>query len=1613
MSDRDGGAGGCLDEFCLIGFAEGRLDSEQRLMAAKHIDACESCRRLVSSLAQQSGGDEQNEAPEHESATVVGGRYRLDRAQQPGALGNSFVAHDLHEGRPVSVKVLHRELLAEPDALDKLNQLLGRWNALDSAGLAGPCRLRQVETGYAIVRSLLDGTDLAVLTTSAPLGTNRIIDIAAQLCVALTPVHAQNLAHGDIKASNVIVDLSDHAVITDGGLAAGLAHPMLRAALATRSPEQALGKTPDPRSDVYALGQLLRFMLKSAGHELSSVPRGLADCLLRAAHTSPEERFASAAELHRSLLRRRGAPRIRVGAYAVTRDAADVVRSKPQVPLGAGTLVADRFVIEAPLGSGGMGAVYRALDHQSGAQVAVKVLHEVKSGHASRFLREARTLAQLGHPGIVVYVAHGVTNGRPYLAMEWVRGVDLSCHLAAHRLGLREAVVVVSNIAAAIGAAHQLGVVHRDLKPTNVMLPVGDDLAVKVLDFGLARYFGHDNELTRSGTVLGTPGYMAPEQARGDRGVGPTADVFALGCILFECLTGRRAFRGKNAMSIVAKIANAPRPALRGLCPHAPDDLAALVERMLHVDATERPSDGRAVADELRRIAAELPQITPDPSDDHRGLTARAKTMLSVLVVGIDGDSSAGDAEQRALIEGQARALGGKCHTDEEGRQVIHWSGHDRSSDECVHAASCAMALLDRLPTARMSLTAGYGSVHQGRPAGEVVARGRQLLDDGASGEALADDVVAHLVAPRFDVVRADDGYVLKGFKDPLSYRDRLLGVDTPFVGRGAVLSVLTTVASECFDERSLNVVLLNGPAGIGKSRIAREALHVFRQRWPTLCCWIGQGTPLRAGTTYGLLADILRYSMGIRVGDVGQVQRDAIRGHVERVVPSADAPVVGSTLGRVMGVLEAEQDAAAGLQLPIHPEVSRAFTTYLRGTCDARPLVLVVEDIHWGDLATLNLIDELLAQHAELPVLVVALARPEVRQQFPSLWADRPMQEIRVGALRSRDAKQLVATVLDEAEDHQIERIVKRADGNPFFLEELIRVAAAGADEDAPETILAMIQTRIKLLDEEALRVLRAASIFGRMFWQGGVERLLGAHHEESDTAGWLNTLVRRELIRPSSDSRLAREVQYAFQHELVRDAAYAMLTDDDRRLGHRLAGSWLESKGCNEATVLAAHYDHGVDAERAARWWQRAAQEALAGRELDLARSYAERALTHPLAVNEQAAMLYVRAEVFNMHGKLREACEVGAEAMALMDPATAMWRATVALRAELAQMLGDRDTLRDLSQALMAPSAASCDPVELAALRGKVVTNLHRAAMHPEAAALIEQTVSSVSSVSSEQQDAASEAFFGYAQHSRELPLDAKVDHFCKAARGFEEAGDRRQAARQRNNQGCALNALGAFEEARDVFEQANAIVQKLGTAYGAAIIGHNLALAVSHLGELDRGRALCEEAIAVFSSADAPWFELGARIYLAQIYHRTGQTAEALAEARRGVDLASGHVVGHVVGERAPALATLSMPLLTLGRLDEALAASTAAMDHLEAQSDSTGSDRESLVRLAHGRALWANERQVEALETIDIGAARILQVAACVSTPRYRNSFVEREPFNVEVLRLAKSRFGQP
>jgi len=275
-----------------------------------------------------------------------------------------------------------------------------------------------------------------------------------------------------------------------------------------------------------------------------------------------------------------------------------------------------RYLIQSRLGRGGMATVYKAHDPQINRSVAIKFLHaslaEDEEFHA-RFLREARAAGGLSHPNIVVVHDVGEIEGRPYMAMELVDGVPLADQLdKGHQFPIRDAVVIGLQLARALDYAHAHGIVHRDIKPGNILM-LSDAKTVKVTDFGIAHMDDAGQQHTQVGAVMGTPQYMSPEQTRGEKLDG-RSDLFSAGIVLYQMVTGERPFKGETLVAVATRIANEAPPTLTSKRPDAPASLRRVIERCLAKQPAQRYQSGKDLSDALVKVLNELDEAVRENS---------------------------------------------------------------------------------------------------------------------------------------------------------------------------------------------------------------------------------------------------------------------------------------------------------------------------------------------------------------------------------------------------------------------------------------------------------------------------------------------------------------------------------------------------------------------------------------------------------------------------------------------------------------------------------------------------------------------------------------------------------------------------------------------------------------------------------------------------------------------------------------------------------------------------------------------------------------------------------------------------------------------------------------
>ena len=1276
-----------------------------------------------------------------------------------------------------------------------------------------------------------------------------------------------------------------------------------------------------------------------------------------------------------------------------------------------GAVVDDRFVVEAVAGEGGMSRVYRALDRSTNERVALKVLDEIEE--TDRLVREAKLIASLRHPGFARYVAHGVSPW-PFLVMEWLDGEDLESRLRREELEVPDSVELARRIADALAVAHRAGVVHRDVKPSNIFLEAGAIEGSKLLDFGVARLDAATRQLTRTGAVVGTVGYMSPEQARGQAAIDARADVFALGCVLFRCLTGRRPFEGENAGVITAKLLLAERPRVSDHIANVPHALDQLVDRMLALSPSDRPANGEHVALALSMVGP-LPRERPRPAGEPKPIVRQREQLLVSLIFASQLDPGASDAAataeagtavlpevsrfERQAVTSTVAAHGGTIEVLGDRSMLVMISGPLVATDLAAQAGRCAIALRRVLPDWTLAIALGHRDSTTNMPTSASIDQVDSLLRSGSgAGRIVVEEAVANLLDARFELAKQPHAIDLIRARGTESGVRQLLGKPTPYVGREREQAVILATLEHAIADAMPSAVLVTAAPGLGKSRLCHELLHRVRDEGAAeVRIWKAQADALSRGSAFALLGSIVRDAASILGGEPTHVREDKLRACVARYVPEADVARVTEFLGEIADVHVAHPSAQLGAARQdaalMGDQLVRVWKDLVRGACAVHPLLIVLEDLHWGDHPSVRFVDAAL-RGAEQRLMVLALARPEVHDAFPRLWADRGMQEIRLAGLSRKACERLIRHTLGDVTPEIIAQLAERSDGNAFYLEELIRAVAEGKGDQLPESVLAMAEARFQRLEPTARKLLRTASIFGETFWRGAIEALM-TPEEWASVAPMIDQLVDNEVVTPVRSSRISGESELVFRHALIRDAAYASLTASDRTAGHARAGEWLETHGERDSVVLAQHYELGGELAQARAHYKRAAELAFDGNDLESALARADMSIRCGAAGYVLGELQLLKAEIKGWHGKPAEQLPLATAALASLPP-DVIHRFRAAEQLALASCrIANHEMVQKAAEILCALEPRSAVTSAHLWPLARAVNQLVLMGETAHVQRLIARMEQLRARIPDDEAALACTRFGRAFAALFDLEPEPYVRDFDEIVRAFEAVGYHRYAALQCFTVPYACAAIGAFDEGMQRARDALALCQRLELANYAAGAKSQIGWFLARLGELDEARRIANEALAYTVAVGQKLMEGNVRCRLASIYRMAGELDASEHEARTAA-----HLAGLAPTHRGDAHVRLASVLLAKGKHGEALDVSTQAMKLMFPAGTHSGS--QGLAWLTHVDVLAANGRGDDSLRTLSDAKVWLQARVDRIVDPTRRSTFVA-VPEHAEIL----------
>ena len=924
------------------------------------------------------------------------------------------------------------------------------------------------------------------------------------------------------------------------------------------------------------------------------------------------------------------------------------------------------FRLVTPLGEGAMGHVWR-VEGPSGP-AAIKLLSADVMGVRERFELEARALLKLRHPNVVRAVDYGhAPDGTPFIAMELLEGESLEDRLQRDdTMEIADALKMAHQAAIGLDAAHAIGLIHRDVKPGNIFLC--DDGAVKVLDFGVAFWGGMDgrlpvSRLTAPGTVIGTPSYMAPEQAMGDRDEDVRTDVWGLGAVLYDTIAGRTPFdAGDSYLAELTRILTDPPDPLP---PDVPEEVVEVIFRALTKERAQRYATMLEMADALREVQGAPSSAGARRRMDSGVMGALGDEVRLVSAVLVEGLSE--DAQER--FERLALEHGGRGSPLRDGAVAV-FGGDVWMGDEAERAVRLALAV--RGDAQRVGVGTGKAVQSLGGGLGGRGALTSEALEAAQHAFRIDDSAVRTLPPPpmsidpsrppeparpsqskvRPSVVavcpqtqrRIRGGFRLAGGRViGLRPGGRTLeprevgGREIPFVGRDAELDALIDVIDAADRNDRAAACVLCGPPGSGKSRLRFELLRWLADQDVEVRQFEGRGELGQGQTSFAVIREMLRGHAQLQEGTKAEAARDKIEALVAAAgLTDEGAAKTAHFLGELLGVpFEGGPALSAAREDPrlMADGIRVACGSLFEGLCDQDLVLLMIEDGQWADAASLSLVDSLVEQLRDLPLAVVVTARPDFFVEHDAL---REARRIDLGELRDEHVAVIVENVLGRRELG----VVERAGGNPYLAEELSLAVREGQNpDDLPLTVEGAVLARLDKLASDEKDLLKRAAVLGRRFWEEALVEL-----GEPLAAELLPRLRRRELVVPKAESQLEGCREWGFRQAVVHEVCRGLLTDEQRRTLHKAAASWLSRRGDAVAEEVARHFEAARDTKRALLWWLRAVH---AARD----RGDSRDALRHAGRVLELAPTANLpAAEVFDMRLLRCEACYWLAEREAL---------------------------------------------------------------------------------------------------------------------------------------------------------------------------------------------------------------------------------------------------------------------------------------------------------------------------------------------------------------------------
>jgi serine/threonine protein kinase/tetratricopeptide (TPR) repeat protein len=1021
------------------------------------------------------------------------------------------------------------------------------------------------------------------------------------------------------------------------------------------------------------------------------------------------------------------------------------------------------YDIVEEIGKGGMATVYRARQQSVDRDVAIKVIKgNIKDDHDAiqRFQREARVIARLEHPHILPIYDFDGTHEPPYIVMRYLDGGTLKDVMKQGLLPLSEVAYLIQQVASALDYAHRQGIVHRDIKPSNILIDREGNAFVS--DLGIARITGGGDGqrkgITMSGAIIGTPEYMSPEQAMGLPDIDSKADIYSLGVMLFEMLTGQLPYTADTTMGILLKHIQSPVPSVREKNADLPETIDEILERALAKEPEGRYASAGEIARDLVHMSGSTMTVAPvrlraaaaesvvlrsqelfhktqekdsDVSTGSRETPSEQQRQVTVVHINVADfeeilmETDPEDAsktlnrlldQMQTLIESRGGFLRERTAT---ALQAL-WGINEVHEDDPENAINAALAVRDMaqrltakwlekgeampiqigIDTGAVLIQAAQGST---TTSGQPITFVTRIERAAPAGEILmSHDTFRHVIGI-YDV-RQETPVRVRGRSEPIEVyvvlraRPRAFrlqtrgveGIDTKMIGRDGELKLLQDALMLCIEDSETQMVTVTAEAGVGKSRLLFEFTRWIDVIDVTVTFFEGRATQQTTNLPYSLIRSVFSFRFEILDSDTPEVMRDKFTRGIMGFMgdnTSDEAAFIGQLVGFDFSEHPAVKPVLSSADA-FQRQALEHLNAFFRSITRNGPAIIELEDIHWADTYSLDLISHLVSENRELPLMVICMARPELHEKR-SGWGEGQdfHHRIDLKPLSKLDTRRLVREVLQKVDDIPAEirdLIVERADGNPFYIEELVKiliedgVIVKGETEDAnwrvlperladlrvPPTLTGVLQARLDTLEPAARLLLGRAAVVGRIFWVSAVEALESAdgfHIERQERI--LEDLRRREMIYLREKSDFGGTQEYVIKHAILRDVIYESLLKRQQRSYHAAAAEWLlraSAERADEYTgLIAEHYEKAGEFVKSAGYLLTSAEKAYRVAAYPEART----SLTHVLAIlpetgDADAQRLQLQASL--LLSEIHDAGGYYNDALALLEPALVAARA-----------------------------------------------------------------------------------------------------------------------------------------------------------------------------------------------------------------------------------------------------------------------------------------------------------------------------------------------------------------